>query len=96
MIKKRYKCERCFQSFDRISRLKNHQSKTRAYCSHCNKNFCNQELLEKHKRSISKSADQIQDLDQKIQPNTGYGGDARIQAILLGKAKDISYWQKPD
>ena len=43
---------------------------------------------------ITTPADEINDLDQKLQPRTGYGTDAGLQAVLLGKLHEIRHWVK--
>ena len=91
--RKCFKCENCFQSFSKISRLENHQKKKKLKCWHCKREFCNAESLEKHHRSIVKPVTQLTDLHREIQPRTGYN-DAAVQAFLLGKGKEVSYYEK--
>ena len=79
-----YRCDDCFQYFNRPSKLKNHRKKVKLKCEHCGKFFCNRELLEK-----VVGVSELKDLNQKIQPSTGYG-DAGIQAVLLGKLHEIT------
>ena len=69
------------------------EKKVKLKCEHCGKCFCNRELLEKHHRTIKYPVPKLQDLDQKIQPYTGYG-DAIYQATLLGKSSEVSNWEK--
>ena len=92
--RRKFRCDDCFQSFNRIEKLGNHRKKAKVKCSHCEKTFCNVDLLEKHKRSITTPADEINDLDQKLQPRTGYGTDAGLQVVSLGKVHDIRHLVK--
>ena len=62
-------------------------------CKHCGKFFCNRDLLEKHHQTQVVGVSELKDLDQKIQPSTGYG-DAGIQTVLMGKLHEITSWTK--
>ena len=51
-------------------------------------------IRDRHRRSITTPADEITDLVQNLQPRTGYGTDAGLQAVLLGKLHEIRHWVK--
>ena len=92
--KRRIECKDCHQTFDRVSRLNKHQAGRKIRCSHCSKSFCNQNLYQKHLRTIQTPVSEITDIQQRIQPGTSYDGDAGFQAIRLGKLHEISDWVK--
>ena len=87
-------CQHCLQLFDRASRLATHQSRRKTKCTHCSKIFCNDEIYQRHLRTIADKTPNIKDLDQKIQPETAYGSDAGYQVYRLGKISEITDWEK--
>ena len=90
--RKWFKCLKCHQKFDRLSRLRNHEKKVK--CDHCLETFCSYQQLEKHKRSIITPVKELPNINQKIQGQTGYNSDLGIQAVFLGKLHEISDWVK--
>ena len=92
--KPKLQCQHCLQIFTRPCRLANHQSRRKIRCSHCSKNFCNDETYQRHLRTIKEPVPEIEDLSQKIQPETAYGSDAGYQVYLLGKIDEITDWVK--
>ena len=91
--RKSFKCEKCDVCFDRLARLKKHQGNSKK-CSHCAGTFCNEDILQRHLRTITTPAQEIEDIHQKIQPKTLFNSDAGLQAVLLGKLSEVSDWEK--
>lgn len=92
--RKIFRCEECYQIFDRDSRLVKHKKGRKIKCQHCTKTFCNHDVYHKHLRTIQSPVSDIPNINQQIQPRTSYDGDAGFQAIRLGKLNEISDWKK--
>ena len=92
--KRKIECSKCHQTFNRVERLEKHQSSLKIKCDHCTKSFCNRDGYQQHVRDIITPVQEIPDIDQRIQPDTTYGGDSAFRAVRLGRLSEISDWTK--
>ena len=92
--KRKFQCEICQQTFDRLERLQKHQKNPKIPCNCCSKKFCNFDQHQKHLRTQIKPVTSTVNINQRIQPLTFYNGDAGFQAIRLGKLQEIQDWEK--
>lgn len=86
---KNKKCKDCGSEFKQVRDLERHQkSKKKIVCTCCQKTFCNNEHHQQHLRTVSKD-DKIVDLEQQIQPATGYESYDGFIELVEEKDYDI-------
>ena len=84
------KCSGCNLTFDRRTRLMKHQAKGKKIKCECHdQTFCNVSIYEQHMRSNTKPVTRIVDINQKIQPATGYEDEDGYEELLTSKNNEI-------
>ena len=84
-------CEDCGATFPRNRDLLRHrQNRKNISCTHCPRTFCSDEHFNKHIRSIKEVEETgASDLEQPIQPSTGYENEEGYKAVLKSKESEI-------
>ena len=89
-----YVCKTCGSRFKYLSWLANHRNYGKT-CNHCGKYFCNRMFYDRHQRSIGDGVGwEGVDLNQAIQPRTGYEQELGFERILEEKRSEIRNFYK--
>ena len=91
------KCPTCRTTFTSAAKLYQHINHQRKIsCDHCNKVFCNNDVYQRHLRSLCDiTDDSVQDLDQRIYPETRYEDEEKYQEVIEDKLNEIQdRWKK--
>ena len=85
------KCGDCGGTFKRHRDLQHHlKNRKDIKCTHCEKRFCSNDHFQQHLRSMKEGNEgESLDLDQRIQPPTGYESDEGFKNILQEKDNEI-------
>ena len=85
------RCPDCSQVFTRSRDLYEHTNRRKKVsCDHCNRQFCDESTYQRHIRRLRDiTDDRVQDLDQRIYPETGYENEDGYQEIIENKHNEI-------
>ena len=90
-------CNKCGAQFRQHRDLLRHEKNRKdVTCTHCDRIFCNITHLNRHLRTIQAGGGGIDnvDLNQRIQPETGYENDDEYKSILSNKAAEINNFEQ--
>ena len=83
-------CKNCGAKFRKHRDLLRHEKNRKdIICTHCDRKFCSNEHFNQHLRTIQEVDDTDIDLNQRIQPDTGYEENNGYKEILESKAAEI-------
>ncbi len=84
------KCQDCGATFQKHTTLLNHlKNRKDIVCTCCSKKFCSNVHLNQHLNSMKEPPKDDVDLDQRIQPHTGYEDTDGFQAVIKANSRDI-------
>ena len=83
-------CGNCGAKFRQHRDLLRHQkNRKNITCTHCSRTFCSNEHFSQHERSIQEVPETDINLDQPIQPETGFENEEGYKAVLKTKENEI-------